>query len=76
MPDDKRGREKQARDADRRQRARAIAPSELVDAIVGDVQAELNTVFNLDAHLDDMGLEDDADEPVTITVEDASDDDE
>ena len=54
----------------------AIAPSELVNAIVGDVQAELNTVFNLDAHLDDVSLEDEADEPVTISVEDASADDE
>jgi predicted transcriptional regulator len=52
----------------------AIAPSELVNTIVGDVQAELNTVFNLDAHLDDMAPEDDAEEPVTITVDDADDD--
>lgn len=51
----------------------AIAPSELVDAIVGDVQSELNTVFNLDAHLGG-GSTDDADEPVTISVEEASDD--
>ncbi|MDS0281406.1 helix-turn-helix domain-containing protein [Haloarcula onubensis] len=54
----------------------AIAPSELVEAIVGDVQAELNTVFNLDAHLSEMGPAEDADEPVTISVEDATDDDE
>jgi len=46
----------------------AIAPSELVHTVVGDVQAELNTVFNLDAHLDDT---DHDDEPVTISVEDA-----
>jgi predicted transcriptional regulator len=54
----------------------AIAPSELVNTIVGDVQAELNTVFNLDAHLDDAGLDDEADEPVTISVEEAPDDEE
>lgn len=47
----------------------AIAPSELVDAIVGDVQAELNAVFNLDVHIGDTA--DDASEPVTISVEDA-----
>ncbi|WP_324661691.1 helix-turn-helix domain-containing protein [Haloarcula sediminis] len=52
----------------------AIAPSELVETVVGDVQAELNTVFNLDAHLGDVGSTDDADEPVTISVEDATDD--
>ena len=53
----------------------AIAPSELVNTIVGDVQSELNTVFNLDAHLG--GTADDADdeaEPVTISVEEADDD--
>ena len=52
----------------------AIAPSELVNAIVGDVQAELNTVFNLDAHLGDYPADprDDA-EPVTISVQDADD---
>jgi len=54
----------------------AIAPSELVNTIVGDVQSELNTVFNLDAHLDDVGPESDTTEPVTISVEDADDDDE
>ena len=49
----------------------AMAPSELVGSIVEDVQAELNTVFNLDSHL----REDDPDavEPVTITVEAADD---
>lgn len=52
----------------------AIAPSELVETIVGDVQAELNTVFNLDAHLGDVRPDEDADEPVTISVEDATDD--
>jgi predicted transcriptional regulator len=60
----------------------AIAPSDLVTGIVGDVQAELNTVFNLDEHLSgcDSGTADDEDgetqaadtdhEPVTITVDD------
>jgi predicted transcriptional regulator len=51
----------------------AIAPSELVNTIVGDVQAELNTVCNLDAHLGGAEPDDDADEPVTISVEDADD---
>ncbi|WP_262176185.1 winged helix-turn-helix domain-containing protein [Haloarcula laminariae] len=51
----------------------AIAPSELVETIVGDVQAELNTVFNLDAHLGGVGPTDDAEDPVTISVEDATD---
>jgi predicted transcriptional regulator len=63
----------------------AIAPSELVRGVVGDVQRELNTVFNLDDKLG--GEADDADplheagesdvdetEPVTITVQDADDD--
>ena len=54
----------------------AIAPSELVNAIVGDVQTELNTVFNLDDHLggdhDEVGS---GSEPVTISVEDADDED-
>ncbi|WP_135822605.1 winged helix-turn-helix transcriptional regulator [Halostella litorea] len=49
----------------------AIAPSELVSGVVEQVQSELNTVFNLDDHLDGAGngVDDDAD-PVTITVED------
>jgi len=56
----------------------AIPPSDLVDTIVGDIQSELNTVFNLDDHL---GGEFDAesssdDEPVTISVEDSDDDEE
>jgi len=54
----------------------AMAPSELVGTIVDDVQSELNTVFNLDDVLgagdDDEPVHDE--EPVTITVEDASDD--
>ncbi|WP_123537516.1 winged helix-turn-helix domain-containing protein [Halosimplex salinum] len=53
----------------------AMAPSELVGSVVDDVQAELNTVFNLDEVL---GSDDDEptvdSEPVTITVEDDADD--
>ena len=46
----------------------ALPPSELVSEMVGDVQEQLNTVFNLDDYLDD-GRDDDS-EPVTITVRD------
>jgi predicted transcriptional regulator len=51
----------------------AIAPSELVSSIAGDVQSELNTVFNLDEHLGDGETEptEGTDEPVTITVEES-----
>jgi predicted transcriptional regulator len=53
----------------------AMAPSDLVGNVVDDVQAELNTVFNLDEIL---GSDDDHptvdSEPVTITVEDDSED--
>jgi len=51
----------------------AIAPSELVNTVVGDVQAELNTVFNLDSHIGgaDAFESDPDDEPVTISVEEA-----
>ena len=48
----------------------AIAPSDLVGEIVEDVQDQLNAVCNLDGYHD--GGSDD-DEPVTITVEDESD---
>ncbi|WP_266077056.1 winged helix-turn-helix domain-containing protein [Haladaptatus caseinilyticus] len=48
----------------------AIAPSELVGSIVDQVQGELNTVFNLDSHLNDEATET---EPVSIEVEDISD---
>jgi len=53
----------------------AMAPSELVGNIVDDVQDQLNTVFNLDDALDvDAPPTPSTDEdPVTITVEDASD---
>lgn len=44
----------------------AMAPSELVGSVIGEVQDELNTVFNLDSHL---GIECESDdEPVDITV--------
>ncbi|RAW46252.1 ArsR family transcriptional regulator [Halorubrum sp. 48-1-W] len=45
----------------------AIAPSELVRGVVGDVQAELNAVFNLDRRLGGESTEGD-DEPVQISV--------
>jgi len=64
----------------------AMAPSELVTGIAGDVQSELNTVFNLDDHLDSDGDDEDesaattedtpAQAPVTITVDEESSDEE
>jgi predicted transcriptional regulator len=48
----------------------AIPPSELVSDVAGDVQRGLNTVFNLDDRLADRSIDD---EPVTITVDGASD---
>lgn len=51
----------------------AIAPSELVSNVIGDIQAELNAVFNMDAYL--RGDEESS-EPVTITVSDASEESE
>jgi predicted transcriptional regulator len=60
----------------------AIPPSELVSGVVGQVQDELNTVFNLDELLDSDAADEDADhvetsdEPVTITVQgDTTDED-
>jgi len=50
----------------------AIAPSELVGSVADQVQTELNTVFNLDTYLGDDEDPTTDDEPVTITVEDAS----
>ncbi|WP_440006402.1 winged helix-turn-helix transcriptional regulator [Halomicrococcus sp. SG-WS-1] len=47
----------------------AIAPSELVGGIVDQVQSELNTVINLDRHLQDGESETET-EPVSIRVED------
>jgi predicted transcriptional regulator len=62
----------------------AIPPSELVSGVVGQVQDELNAVFNLDDLLDGDAAgddaddvvehEDDRDEPVTITVESSDED--
>lgn len=49
----------------------AIAPSSLVHDVVGQVQAQLNAVFNLDRRLDDEDEGGDVD-PVRITVEDGS----
>ncbi|ELZ36186.1 transcriptional regulator, TrmB [Halorubrum saccharovorum DSM 1137] len=54
----------------------AIAPSELVQGVVGDVQRELNAVFNLDRRLGGESPDGDA-EPVQISVDgDESEDDE
>ncbi|WP_380675903.1 winged helix-turn-helix transcriptional regulator [Salinigranum sp. GCM10025319] len=47
----------------------AIAPSELVNGVVDQVQKQLNTVFNLDRRLGGADESDD-ESPVTITVED------
>ncbi|AUG47340.1 transcriptional regulator [Haloarcula taiwanensis] len=52
----------------------AISPSDLVNTIVGDIQSELNTVFNLDDHIGGETTLEPDDEPVTISVEDANDD--
>ncbi len=53
----------------------AIAPSDLVGGIVGQVQSELNTVFNLDDYLSETEsvLDEEAEDPVTITVKDDRD---
>jgi len=53
----------------------AMAPSDLVGSVAGQVQNELNTVFNMDKYLGRDDTEADK-EPVTITVEDRSDGDE
>ena len=45
----------------------AIAPSELVRGVVGEVQRELNTVFNLDRQLGGSDEDEDGG-PVTISV--------
>jgi predicted transcriptional regulator len=55
----------------------AIAPSELVGGVVGQIQDELNTVFNLDDHLEpdsETRPENEPSEPVSIRVEDEEDD--
>lgn len=46
----------------------AMAPSDLVGSVAGQVQNELNTVFNMDKYLGRDDVEAD-EEPVTITVE-------
>ncbi len=51
----------------------AIAPSDLVGEVVDDVQGHLNAVFNLDRYLN--GGDNTDDEPVTITVTDANEQD-
>ena len=53
----------------------AISPSRLVSEAVGQVQNQLNAVFNLDDRLR-SGDEGDDEGPVTISVSDADDDDE
>ena len=50
----------------------AIAPSELVQGVVGDVQRELNAVFNLDRRLGGESPDGDT-EPVQISVDDDED---
>jgi predicted transcriptional regulator len=50
----------------------AIPPSELVGNVVGQVQTELNTLFNMDAHLEDSTAEET--EPVRIDVVDPDED--
>lgn len=47
----------------------AIAPSELVQGVVGDVQRELNAVFNLDRRLGGKSPDGDS-EPVQISIGD------
>ena len=46
----------------------SIPPSELVSSVVGRVQSELNTIFNMDTVLDEEPAE--TSEPVTIEVQD------
>ena len=53
----------------------AIAPSELVGGIVGQIQDELNTVFNLDDHLGRGDSETEPSRPVSIQVEERDPDD-
>ena len=53
----------------------AIAPSQLVRDVVGQIQSQLNAVFNLDSRLGDADEAEDETSPVTITVEDDADPD-
>jgi hypothetical protein len=54
-----------------------MAPSDPLTYVVEDVQSELNAVFNLDELLGSGRRRDRSagDEPVTITVEEADDED-
>ena len=52
----------------------AISPSELVSGAVGQVQNQLNAVFNLDERLT-VGDADDDEGPVTISVSETDDED-
>ncbi len=53
----------------------AINPSDLVGGIVGQVQEELNAVFNLDSYVGGDESETEAEsDPVTITVDEEPDD--
>ena len=51
----------------------AIAPSDLVRDVVGQIQLQLNAVFNLDNRLGDDDGDADRTTPVTITVEEDAD---
>ncbi|MGM0372747.1 MAG: winged helix-turn-helix transcriptional regulator [Halobacteriota archaeon] len=53
---------------------KSIAPSDLVGSVVGRVQEELNTIFNMDQVLDSEETE--TTEPVQIEVHDESEEDE
>ena len=53
----------------------AIAPSQLVRDVVGQIQSQLNAVFNLDSRLDDADEAEGETSPVTITVENDADPD-
>ncbi|APE95028.1 winged helix-turn-helix transcriptional regulator [Halodesulfurarchaeum formicicum] len=53
---------------------KSIAPSDLVGSVVGRVQEELNTIFNMDQVLDSAETE--TTEPVQIEVHDESEEDE
>ncbi|AOW79773.1 TrmB family transcriptional regulator [Halodesulfurarchaeum formicicum] len=53
---------------------KSIAPSDLVGSVVGKVQEELNTIFNMDQVLDSAETE--TTEPVQIEVHDESEEDE
>ncbi len=52
----------------------AINPSDLVGGIVGQVQEELNAVFNLDSYVGRDDEDEPVSDPVTITVDEESGD--